>query len=94
VRCDTLNLRNRMILYISVPVIIVLIALSMFTYFQASAALDRQIRRTAAFQAENYSNDIQKRLAAKEAIVSVLAKEMLPIWAVRPLRQAMLASRR
>ena len=65
-----------MILYISIPVILVLVALSLFTYYQASAALDLQIRRTAAFQAESYSNDIQKRLAEKEAIVSILAKEL------------------
>ena len=65
-----------MILYISVPVILVLVALALFTYYQASAALDQQIRRTAAFQAESYSNDIQKRLAEKEAIVSILAKEL------------------
>ena len=71
-----MNLRNRMVLYISIPVILVLSVLSVFTYYQASAALDSQIRRTATYLVESYSNDIQKRLAEKEAIVSVLAKEL------------------
>jgi hypothetical protein len=34
--------------------------------------LDQQIWRAAAFQAESYINDIQKRLAENEAIVSVI----------------------
>ena len=70
----SLNLRNRMILYISIPVILVLAALSIFSYYQASSALDAQIRRTAAFITAYYSSDIQKRLMEKETIVSTLAK--------------------
>ena len=70
-----MNLRNRMILFLSIPVILVLVALSVFTYFQASEALDAQIRRSAMFLVENYSQQIQKKLAEKEAIVSTLAKE-------------------
>ena len=71
----SLSLRNRMIVYISIPVIFVLLVLTVFTYYQSSVALDQQIRRSASFVVENYSNEIQKRLAEKEAIVSVLAKE-------------------
>lgn len=71
-----MNLRNRMIIFISIPVILVLTVISIFTYYQASVALDNQIRRTATFLVESYSNDIQKRLGEKEAIVSVLAKQM------------------
>lgn len=70
-----MNLRNRMIVYISVPVILILVFLSLFSYYRASAALDHEIRTSAQYVAENYSNDIQKRLAAKEALVSTLAKE-------------------
>lgn len=71
-----MNLRNRMTLYISVPVILVLVVLSMFTYYQASTALETQIHRTASFVASYYSSDIQRRLTEKEAIVSTLAKEL------------------
>jgi len=70
-----MSLRNRMILFLSIPVILVLVALSVFTYFQASEALDTQIRRSAMFLVENYSQQIQKKLTEKEAVVSTLAKE-------------------
>ena len=79
-----MSLRNRMILYISIPVIIVLVALSMYTYYQASAALDAQIRRTATFLVENYSNDIQKRLTEQEVVVSTLAKELSVFMPAEP----------
>lgn len=71
----TFNLRNRMMLYISIPIVLVLVFLSVFTYYQSSAALDAQIRRTSAYLVESYSNEIQKRLAEKDGIVGALAKE-------------------
>ena len=71
-----MKLRTRMMLFISIPVILILVALSLSAYYQSSKALELQIRRTAAYVSENYSNDIQKRLTEKETIISVLSKQL------------------
>ena len=69
-----MSLRNRMVLLVTVPVVLILGALSAIAYYQSSAALETQIRRTAAFLAESNSIQIQKQLAEKEAIIVSLAK--------------------
>ncbi len=69
-----MSLRNRMVLLVTVPVVMVLVALSAVAYYQSSAALETQIRRSAAFLAESNSMQIQKHLAEKEAIIVSLAK--------------------
>lgn len=69
-----MSLRNRMVLLVTVPVVLILVALSAVAYYQSSAALETQIRRTAAFLAESNSMQIQKQLAEKEAIIVSLAK--------------------
>lgn len=70
------NLKAKMILFISVPVILTLVALSSFAYIQASKALTGEIRSSAEYATAYYAKAIHKVLGDKEAVVATLAGEL------------------
>ena len=79
-----MNLRTKMIVLISVPVAITLIALSFFAYRQASTALDHEIRnRSIFYTTAYYSEHIASLLAEKEAVLTTLTAEL----SVRPVAE-------
>ena len=71
-----LQLRNKLLLYISVPVILVLAGLSSFAYFQAQSALDVMVRRSASFLSAEHASQIETVLHQRQAIIDTLATEL------------------
>ena len=70
-----LKLRDKLIVYISIPVLIVLTALSFFSYQQASRALEEQVRRTAGFLTAYYAGEFERILLENQGIVDLLATQ-------------------
>ena len=71
-----LQLRNKLLLYISIPVIFILAGLSIFTYLQAQSALDTQVRRSASFLTAYHATEIENVLRQRQAIIDTLATEL------------------
>ena len=71
-----MNLRNKMLLYISIPVIITMAALSFLAYYQASSAMNQEIRQTAKYTTAYYGSQLQNSLADKESLVNSLAVQL------------------
>ncbi|HWR38143.1 MAG TPA: methyl-accepting chemotaxis protein [Patescibacteria group bacterium] len=71
-----IKLRTKLLLYISVPVMIVLIGLSLFAYFQARAALETQIRESTVNLTAYHAAEIDKVLRQRQAVIDTLAIEL------------------
>ena len=70
-----MNLRNKMILYVSIPVVLTLLFLSGFAYWQASRSLDTEIREGMDKTAAYYAESVNLGLASKENLVAELATQ-------------------
>lgn len=88
-----MNLRNKMLLYLSIPVALTLIALSFVAYKQATNALDDEIRNRSAFYTTAYhAENIASLLVEKEAIANALAAELSVITPAENELRSMFAS--
>ena len=71
---NKVSLRSKMLVYLLVPVMIILLAISGSSYYYADNALEFQIKRTLTFLTEDYSNEIDIWIAHHESLVSNLAE--------------------
>ncbi|AJQ26786.1 methyl-accepting chemotaxis protein [Pelosinus fermentans] len=70
----SLKLRTKMLLVLIVPMLLVLIIMSFYSYYEARRILDEQIVETASYLVESSSNKIYSSLKEKEVLVSVTAQ--------------------
>ena len=71
-----MKLRSKLLLYISAPVMAVLVALSCFAYFQAKNALEVQIRESLGNMTAYQAGEIEKVLLQRQVVVDTLAVEL------------------
>ena len=71
-----MNLRNKMVLYISIPVVITLMVLSGFAYWQASRALNTEIQASMEKTAAYYASELNGELLSKENLVTNLTTQL------------------
>jgi methyl-accepting chemotaxis protein len=69
----SMGLKGKMLLLLLVPVILVVTALSVYSYTAAKRALDDQIVKTAKFNTGNYTNSLNAKLVDKEEAAASLA---------------------
>lgn len=71
-----MNLRNKMTLYLSIPIIITLTVLSGFAYWQASRALNTEIKNSMEKTAAYYAAELNGDLLGKENLVTDMATQL------------------
>lgn len=68
-----MSLRNRMLVFILLPVIVLISFLSYYAYHTAGNLLESEVMRGNRFTAESYSRQINEVLVKQEAVASSLA---------------------
>ncbi|MDR3561132.1 MAG: methyl-accepting chemotaxis protein [Negativicutes bacterium] len=71
---NKLSLKTKMLVYLLVPVLLVLAAMSGISYYYANNALESQVKRTLTFMTEDYSNEIEIWVAHHASLVNSLAE--------------------
>lgn len=68
-----LKLREKMLVFLLVPMVLILGGLSIYTYYGAREALNEQVLQNVGYAASDYSETINGSLREKEALTSMVA---------------------
>lgn len=70
------KLRNKLLVWLLLPIISVLAGLSYFAYQRAEKSLAQEIERTSYYLTSYYGAEIRNKLMAREGCVEVLSREL------------------
>lgn len=73
---NDMKIFNKLLLYISLPVMIVLAVISFFSYQQAKSALNEQVMKSASFLTYGQASEIEKIVRQRQAVVETMAAQL------------------